>query len=85
VANYRVVVASSAIKELRTFPKKDRQRLSSRLESLGVDPRPAGYEKLAGQNRHRVRQGDYRIIDAIDDAARTVDVVKIGHRKEVYR
>jgi mRNA interferase RelE/StbE len=85
VASYKVTVASSAIKELGTFPKKDRQRISSRLQFLGRDTRPPGYEKLAGENRYRLRQGDYRIIYAIDDPSGTVDVVKIGHRREVYR
>lgn len=85
MGSYKVIVAPSAIKELGTFPKKDRQRIVARLQSLGRDPRPSGYEKLAGQNRYRVRQGDYRIIYAIDDPAQTVDIVKIGHRKEVYR
>lgn len=85
MANYRVVVASSAIRELRTIPKKDRQRIGSRLQSLGRDPRPPGHEKLAGQNRYRVRQGDYRIVYTIDDPAEMVDIVKVGHRKDVYR
>jgi mRNA interferase RelE/StbE len=84
VASYRVVVASSAIKELNAFPKKDRQRIALRLQSLGPDPRPRGHEKLAGQERYRVRQGDYCIVYAIDDSTETVDVVKIGRRKEVY-
>lgn len=85
MANYNVIVAASATKELRTFPKKDRQRIGSRLQSLGHDPRPQGCEKLAGQNRYRVRQGDYRIVYAIDDPTETVDIVKIAHRKGVYR
>jgi mRNA interferase RelE/StbE len=59
--------------------------MAARLRSLSDDPRPAGHEKLTGQNRYRVRQGDYRIIYAIDDTSATIDVVKIGHRKEVYR
>ena len=85
MASYRVVIASSAIKELGTLPKKDRQRIGARLESLGLDPRPPGCEKLAGQDRYRVRQGDYRIVYSVDDRFQTVDVAKIGHRKEVYR
>jgi len=85
VASYSVVVAASAIKELGVFPKKVRQRIAARLRSLAQNLRPPGHEKLAGQNRYRVREGDYRIIYAIDDANPTVDVVKIGHRKEVYR
>ena len=84
MAGYRVTVASSAVKELNSFPKKDRQRIGSRLRLLAQEPRPPGSEKLTGQDRYRVRQADYRIIYAIDDSTRSVDVVKIGHRREVY-
>jgi mRNA interferase RelE/StbE len=52
---------------------------------LAHSPRPPGNEKLSGQDRYRIRQGDYRIVYAIDDEARIVEIVKIGHRREVYR
>ena len=52
---------------------------------VATHPRPPGSEKLSGEERYRVRQGDYRIIYAVDEALQTVEVVKIGHRREVYR
>jgi mRNA interferase RelE/StbE len=52
---------------------------------LAEDPRPPGSEKLSGHDRYRHRQGDYRVVYAVDDAQRSVEIVKIGHRREVYR
>ena len=85
MASYRVVVTASAVKELFAIPKKDRRRVTSRIQSLSSDPRPIGCEKLSGEERYRVRQGDYRIVYSVDGSTATVDVVKIGHRKKVYR
>ena len=57
----------------------------SRIQALGTNPRPAGSEKLTGAEQYRVRHGVYRILYEVDDVRRTVTVVKIGHRREVYR
>jgi mRNA interferase RelE/StbE len=65
--------------------KKDRQRLILRVRELARDPRPEGCQKLSGEGDYRIRQGSYRVIYSIDDAERTVRILKIGHRKEVYR
>ena len=56
-----------------------------RIASLARDPRPAGAEKLVGGDRYRIRRGPYRVVYAIDDAERRVLIVKVGHRREVYR
>jgi len=87
VARYRVEIRTSAIKELEAVvPKRERQRIARRITALADEQRPRGCEKLSAQgDRYRVRQGRYRIVYAIDDSASLVDVVKIGHRKEVYR
>ena len=87
MAAYRLLIKSSAGKEIEALgQKKDRQRVVSRIASLAAEPRPAGSEKLAGvEGRYRIRQGQFRIVYAVDDATRTVEVVKIGHRREVYR
>ena len=85
---YRLLIKTSARKELEAVgpARSDRQRVVRRIEALSVDPRPPGCEKLRGSDdRYRVRQGRYRVIYAVDDAARTVTVVKIGHRRDVYR
>jgi len=87
VARYKILVKPSAKKEIDAVgQKKDRQRIVLRIQSLGENPRPSGCEKLAGHlDRYRVREGNYRILYSIDDEKLLVDVVKVGHRKDVYR
>lgn len=85
MASYSVSLKRSAEKELRALPRADVARLVKRIGALADNPRPHGAEKLSGGEQYRVRQGDYRIVYSIDDAAFRVEVVKIGHRREVYR
>ena len=87
MARYRVVIKPSASKEIDAVGhKKNRQRVVLRIQSLGENPRPFGCEKLSGDlDRYRVREGNYRISYSIDDEKLLVDVVKVGHRKDVYR
>jgi mRNA interferase RelE/StbE len=85
VASYSLLIKASAAKELEATPKKDRTRLAARIRGLAATPRPPGSEKLSGEEKYRIRQGDYRILYLIDDASSTVTIVKIGHRREVYR
>ena len=86
MARYSVRIKTSAIKEIEAVPlKKDRQRIVHRIGALGDAPRPRGCQKLAGSERYRVRQGRYRIVYAVDDGARLVEIFKVGHRKSVYR
>lgn len=87
MARYSLSIKRSAAKELEGVAQKaDRQRLVARIEALAGNPRPPGCEKLAGySDRYRVRQGDYRVVYSIDDAEHAVLVVRIGHRREVYR
>jgi len=83
--SYKVFFRKSAADELERIPKKDLSRIVERIRALEQDPRPRGCEKLSALERYRVRQGDYRIVYAIDDDERAVDIVKIGHRREVYQ
>ena len=85
MASYELVFRKSVAKDLRAFPKQDVRRIMQRIRSLASDPRPAGCEKLSGQERYRVRQGVYRIIYEIEDDRLMVLVVKVGHRRDVYR
>ena len=85
MASYRVLVKRSAAKELEALPLKDRRRVARRIRGLAAEPRPPGCEKLSGQEKFRLRQGDYRILYAVDDTELTVTVVKLGHRRDVYR
>ena len=85
MAAYKIYFKRSAVKDLYAIPKKDLQRIINRINFLKADPRPPGCEKLSGQERYRVRQGNYRIVYSIQDDVLTVWVVKIGHRRDVYR
>lgn len=82
---YRVLFRESVWKDLKSIPKKELHRILDRISALGEVPRPPGAEKLTGEDRYRIRQGRYRIIYSIQDQDLTVWVVKVGHRKEVYR
>lgn len=84
--SYNLTIKRSAEKELKKIPTADLRRIIDRIHGLAQQPRPAACEKLAGETeRYRVRQGDYRIVYGIDDAARLVEIIKIGHRREAYR
>jgi mRNA interferase RelE/StbE len=85
MAEYKIYFKESVEKDFRTIPKKDLQKILSRIEALAQDQKPPGHEKLTGQERYRIRQGQYRIIYSVHDKELTVWVVKVGHRKDVYR
>lgn len=87
VASYSVLIKTSASKELEAVePRTVRVRIVSRIQGLSQTPRPHGSQKLAGEEeRYRIRQGAYRIVYSVDDERRVVEVVKIGHRRDVYR
>ena len=86
MGRYRVLIKPSAVKEIEAVPrKKDRQRIVSRIEQLGDDPRPVGCQKLSARDRYRIRQGQYRIVYGVEDDQLVVYVIKVGHRKDVYR
>lgn len=85
MASYSVRIKRSAAKELEATPLKDRRRIVTRIERLADDPRPPGSEKLSGEEKYRVRQGNYRIAYEIIDQELIIYVVKIGHRRDVYR
>lgn len=86
MARYRVLIKPSAVKEIEAVARKrDRQRIVRRISQLADDPRPAGCEKLSGQDRYRLRQGPYRIVHEVRDDDRTLLVVKVGQRRDVYR
>ena len=85
MARFELRFKPSVAKDLRGVPKTEVRRLLKRIEALGDDPRPAGCEKLTGRDLYRIRQGMYRIVYSVDDAAVVVEVIKVGHRREVYR
>jgi mRNA interferase RelE/StbE len=85
MAGYRVLFKSSVEKDFSAIPKNDVKRILDRIKTLEDNPRPIGYEKLTGQEKYRLRQGRYRIVYSIQDDELTVWVVKVGHRKDIYR
>jgi mRNA interferase RelE/StbE len=85
VASYKILVKPSAVKEIEASPKRDRQRIVARIQRLSSDPRPPGCQKLSGQDNFRLRQGAYRIVYSVNDDELSLLVVKVGHRKDVYR
>ena len=85
MASYKLLIKPSAVKELEAVPARDRRKVAAKIQALAVDPRPRGSEKLSGQERYRLRQGDYRVVYAIDDDAQTVLVVKVGNPRDIYR
>ncbi len=86
MARYRLLIKPPAVKEIEAIPlKRDRRRVMERISELAENPRPFSCEKISGQDKYRVRQGRYRILYAIEDQGLIVQVVKVGHRKDVYR
>ena len=85
MASFSILFTRSAAKELERVPTKDRHRIVTRIGTLADNPRPMGTEKLSGDDKYRIRQGDYRILYEIVDADLIVTVVRIGNRREVYR
>jgi mRNA interferase RelE/StbE len=85
MARYEIEFKPSVAKDLRQIPRSDIRRVLARIDALRDNPRPPGSEKLSNQERYRVRQGNYRILYAIWDARLTIEVVKVAHRRDVYR
>ena len=85
MAEYKIFFKKSVEKDFRAIPKNDLKKILDRIEALAEDPRPQGCEKLTGQQKYRLRQGRYRILYSIQDDELTIWVVKVGHRKNIYR
>ena len=85
MASYSLFLKPSAVKELEALPLVQRRRVVTRIRTLAAEPRPHGSEKLSGKEKYRVRQGTYRVLYTIDDAKHEVVVVRIAHRRDVYR
>ena len=85
MAEYEIFFKESVWKDLKKIPKRELKKILSRVEKLGNDPRPMGCEKLTGEELYRIRQGNYRVVYSIQDNEPTVWVIKVGHRKDVYR
>ena len=84
MAVYKILFRASVEKDFQGIPRKEVEKILHRIEALAENPRPPGCEKLTGQERYRIRQGNYRVLYSIQDRELTVWVVKVGHRKEIY-
>ena len=83
---YTVTFKASAAKQVEKLPRSVARKVLAKAAALGNNPRPLGSVKLAGAaNLFRMRQGDYRIVYAVDDPAENVDIRIVAHRREVYR
>ena len=84
---YQIVVKPSARKELKKLPVFIATSIASKIDSLAKNPRPEGCKKLVNNKEElwRIRVGDYRILYAIDDSIRIVDIHHVGNRREIYR
>ncbi|MBN1961456.1 MAG: type II toxin-antitoxin system RelE/ParE family toxin [Deltaproteobacteria bacterium] len=85
MALYKIFIKKSAEKELRELPNQYRSLVIQQIKKLGENPRAFGSQRLSGRNVYRIRVGQYRIIYSIFDAVLIVEVIAIGHRKDVYR
>ena len=85
MAEYKITVRKSAVKELENIPGKELQKIIKRIQALAQNPRPFGSQKLSEREFFRVRQGDYRIVYSIRGKDFVVNIVKIGHKREIYR
>jgi mRNA interferase RelE/StbE len=85
VAKYNILIKPSAVREIENIPRKDRIWIIQKIQGLADIPRPQGCEKLTGENRYRIRQGVYRIVYSVSDRELHIIVVKVGHRREVYK
>ena len=82
---YALRILPRAEKELSALDSKVYESVKKKIHSLRDEPRPPGCRKLADIPGWRIRAGDYRVVYEIDDAAKTVTVLRVGHRKEIYR
>ena len=86
MGSYRIEWKRSATKELRKLPREVIRRVIVAVEQLAQDPRPIGAKKLVtAKHTYRVRIGDYRVIYSVFESALVVEIIRVKHRKDVYR
>ncbi len=81
---YKIEISETAVKQLNKLPQNVTEDLIEVIQSLAVNPRPSGCKKLKGRKGYRVRKGNYRIIYDIYDKILLIDVIAVGHRKDIY-
>ncbi len=85
MANYSIVLKSSALKELDALDDSVFNRIDRKILALAETPRPPGCKKLKGYKDHwRIRVGDWRVVYLIDDSTKRISVTRVAHRREMY-
>ncbi|MBP8083461.1 MAG: type II toxin-antitoxin system RelE/ParE family toxin [Spirochaetes bacterium] len=82
---YFIEITPSAARDYKKIPQTDAGKINTLIDSLSRNPRPTGCKKLENRNAYRVRSGNYRVIYEISDKILTVCVIRIRHRKDVYK
>jgi mRNA interferase RelE/StbE len=83
---YAVEFASSALREFKSLDRAMQRRIATHIDELAANPFPAGSKKLRGAtDQYRIRIGDYRVICRVDGKRVTIFILKIGHRRDIYR
>ena len=82
---YKVLILPSVFKDFKTIPRKDKEKILKKIEELAINPHPIGSIRLSGDEKFRIRHGNYRILYRIEDDKLVVVIVKVGHRKDVYK
>lgn len=81
-----VYITRPAQRQLRALPPEVQTHVRTALDTLAANPLPSGSRKIVGtENTYRIRIGDYRVVYTLDEAASTVMVTRVGHRRDVYR
>jgi mRNA interferase RelE/StbE len=84
--SYQVLFTRRAERDFSAVPQRDRERLAKSIDALADDPRPHRVKKLEGPDPlYRLRAGDYRVLYTVEDNVVTVTVVRVGHRRDIYR
>ena len=84
-AQYTVAFMPAAERDLRRIHRPDQERIREKIDTLADDPRPPGVKALHGQPYLRLRVGDYRVLYEVRDKVLIVMVIRVAHRREVYR
>ena len=82
---YKLQIKKSAEKELRKIPKRELIKIINKIQNLSEDPHPVGSIKLSNQEKYRLRIGNYRVLYKVEDNILTIFIIKVGHRKDIYR
>jgi len=82
---YKLEFKKSALKDLKKITPAEAKKIILKIKGLATEPRPFNCIKLTNEEKYRIRVGDYRVLYEIIDDILVINVVKVKHRREVYR